>query len=304
MHKAIPKAQALIEALGYIQRFKAKRVVVKMGGSMMDDRDAQDKALTDVVFMASVGMHPIIVHGGGKEITAALESAGMESHFVHGRRYTDQRTLSIAEHVLCNQVNSRLVKTITGMGVHAVGLHTLSSCALYGQRMYLNDPDGRRIDIGLVGQITEVNAHLLAVLCDAGTIPVIAPIVLDAAGGKLNVNADDAVGHVAAAVDAEKLVVLSDTHGVCTDPSDPESLASTLDDGQIEELIDKGIITGGMLPKVQACLRALQGGVRKAHIIDGGLEHSLLLEIYTDKGVGTQIIHRSAQADRNNKPAK
>ncbi|MFA5863456.1 MAG: acetylglutamate kinase [Phycisphaerae bacterium] len=290
MEQAIHKAAGLIEALGYIQRFHEKIVVVKMGGSLMDDAKAIDTVLTDLVFMASVGILPIVVHGGGKEITEALTTAGLETRFVQGRRYTDQRTLSIAEHILCNQVNKRLVDTLNQQGAQAVGMHSLSSCVLLGERMFLDGEEGRRIDIGYVGKITQVNAYLLKVLCHAETIPVIAPIALDKGGNKLNVNADDVAGEVAAAVHAEKLVVLSDTHGIRLDPNDPNSLASELSESQIMDLIKSGVITGGMLPKVNACLRALEGGVKKTHIIDGRINHSLMLEIYTDKGVGTQII--------------
>lgn len=288
MDQAIPKAAALIEALGYIQRFRDKRVVVKIGGTLMDDRAAELRVLTDVVFMATVGMHPIIVHGGGKEITGALAEAGLETRFVEGRRYTDQRTLSIAEHVLCNQINSRLVETLRRLGAEAVGLHSLSSCVLSSERIFLEKGD-RRVDLGYVGRVTKVNAHLLKVLCDSRSVPVVAPIGLDQSGGKLNVNADDVAGELAAAIGAEKLVVLSDTHGVRLDADDPRSLASELSEKRIKELIVEGVIAGGMLPKVNACLTALAGGVGKAHIVDGRLEHSLLLEIYTDKGVGTQI---------------
>ncbi len=290
MDKAILKSAALIEALGYIQRFHEKIVVVKMGGSLMDDQHAIDTVLTDIVFMATVGIQPVVVHGGGKEITEALTAAGMETRFVQGRRYTDQRTLSIAEHILCSQVNRRLVDTLTHRGAQALGLHSLSSCVLFGERLFLDAEEGRRIDIGFVGKITQINSFLLKVLCAAETIPVIAPIAMDKAGNKLNVNADDVAGEVASALQAEKLVVLSDTHGIRLDPKDPESLAGELSEPQIMELVKKGVITGGMMPKVNACLRALEGGVKKAHIIDGRLEHSLLLEIYTDKGVGTQII--------------
>ena len=290
MEQAIVKAAGLIEALGYIQRFHDKIVVVKMGGSLMDDAKAIENVLTDVVFMATVGMQPIVVHGGGKEITEALTAAGLETRFVQGRRYTDQRTLSIAEHILCNRVNKRLVDRLNEQGAQSVGMHSLSSCVIYGERMFLEGEEGRRIDIGYVGKINQVNAYLLNVLCKAETIPVIAPIALDKGGNKLNVNADDVAGEVAAAVRAEKFVCLSDTHGIRLDPKDPESLASELSEGQITDLVKQGVITGGMLPKVNACLRALEGGVKKAHIIDGRIEHSLLLEIYTDRGVGTQIV--------------
>jgi acetylglutamate kinase len=290
LEQAILKAAGLIEALGYIQRFHEKIVVVKMGGSLMDDAKAIDNALTDIVFMATVGIQPIVVHGGGKEITEALTAAGLETRFVQGRRYTDQRTLSIAEHILCNRVNKRLVDVLSQQGAQAVGMHSLSSCVLSGERMFMEGEGGLRIDIGYVGKITQVNAYLLKVLCKAETIPVIAPIALDKGGNKLNVNADDVAGEVAAAVQAEKLVVLSDTHGIRLDPADPGSLASELSEGQIKDLVEKKVITGGMMPKVNACLRALEGGVKKTHVIDGRIEHSLLLEIYTDKGVGTQII--------------
>jgi acetylglutamate kinase len=292
LEQAIPKAAALIEALGYIQRFRDKRVVVKMGGALMDDREAELGVLTDIVFMATVGMQPILVHGGGKEITQALTEAGLETRFVEGRRYTDQRTLSIAEHVLCNQINGRLVQTLNRLGAEAVGLHSLSSCVLSGERIFLQKED-RRIDLGYVGRVTKVNGHLLKVLCDARSVPVIAPIAMDQSGGKLNVNADDVAGELAAAIGAEKLVVLSDTHGVRLKSDDPNSLASALNEAEIRDLISRGIIAGGMLPKVNACLRAIDGGVGKAHIIDGRLVHSLLLEIYTDKGVGTQITKNS-----------
>ncbi len=289
MKDAIPKANALIEALGYIQRFAGKIVVVKFGGSLMDDERAIETILTDLVFMATVGIRPVVIHGGGKEITEALSEAGIETRFVQGRRYTDQRTLSIAEHILCSKINRRLVDRLNGLGANAMGLHSLSSCVLFGQRMFLNSEDGRRIDVGYVGRVNKVNSYLLRVLCEAGTIPIIAPIALDQMGGKLNINADDAAGEVAASLKAEKLVVLSDTHGIRLTPDNPDSLASALTERQIKELIDKQVITAGMLPKVNACLRAIDAGVHKAHIIDGRLEHSLLLEIYTDKGVGTQI---------------
>jgi len=176
------------------------------------------------------------------------------------------------------------------LGCETMGLHSLSSCVLFAEPLRLAGENGRKIDVGLVGQVTEVNAHLLKALCEAGTIPVIAPIAKDKVGDKLNVNADTAAGKVAAAVAAEKLVVVSDTHGILTDMKDPNSCVSSLDEKQIKEMIEKGIITDAMFPKVEACLTAIEGGVKKAHIIDGRIEHSLLLEIYTDKGVGTQIV--------------
>jgi acetylglutamate kinase len=295
VEEAIAKAGALIEAMEYIRRFRGKIVVVKLGGSVLDEPCLQKKLLTDVAFMATVGIEPIIVHGGGKAITKAMNQAGLEPVWVQGRRYTDERTLTIAEHVLVHKTNTPICETLKQLGCDSMGLHSLSSCVLTGETLRLNGENGRKIDLGLVGQVVEVNAHLLKALCAAGTIPVIAPIAEDSTGGRLNVNADSAAGKVAAAVQAEKLVVVSDTHGVLTDMNDPNSWVSSLNETQIKEMIDAGIITDAMFPKVEACLIALDGGVKKAHIIDGRIEHSLLLEIYTDKGVGTQIIKNGKQ---------
>lgn len=290
METAIGKAATLVEALPYIQQYHGRVVVVKVGGSVMEQRQSERELLRDVVFMNYVGMQPIIVHGGGGEITAAMEEAGLEPRFVDGLRYTDQQTLSIAEEVLCGRVNGRLVAVLNELGVEAVGLHTLSSCVLFGERMYVEREGGQRVDIGQVGRITRVSERILRLLCDADTVPVIAPIACDATGAKLNVNADHAAGEVAAAVGAEKLVILSDTHGVRRDRDEPDSFVSTLSESQIQQWVREGRIEAGMLPKVQACLRALAAGVKKAHIIDGRIAHSLLLEIFTDKGVGTQIL--------------
>jgi acetylglutamate kinase len=289
MQEAIAKAGALIEAMEYIRKFRGKIVVVKLGGSILDDMAQQKNLLMDVAFMATVGIQPVIVHGGGKAITKAMKEAGLEPVWVQGRRYTDERTLAIVEHTLVRKTNAPIVETIRELGIPAMGLHSLSSCVLFGEQMRL-EMDGRRVDLGMVGKITEVNADLLRTLCQAGTIPVIAPLARDKAGGKLNVNADSAAGMVAAALKAEKLVVLSDTHGIRTNIDDPESRISSADKKQIEQMIETGIINEGMLPKVEACLIAIDGGVSKAHIIDGRIPHSLLLEIYTDLGIGTEIV--------------
>jgi acetylglutamate kinase len=289
MQQAIAKAGALIEAMEYIRKFRGKIVVVKLGGSILDDMAQQKNLLMDVAFMATVGIQPVIVHGGGKAITKAMKEAGLEPVWVQGRRYTDERTLAIVEHTLVRKTNAPIVETIRELGIPAMGLHSLSSCVLFGEQMRL-EMDGRRVDLGMVGKITEVNADLLRTLCQAGTIPVIAPLARDKAGGKLNVNADSAAGMVAAALKAEKLVVLSDTHGIRTNIDDPESRISSADKKQIEQMIETGIINEGMLPKVEACLIAIDGGVSKAHIIDGRIPHSLLLEIYTDLGIGTEIV--------------
>jgi len=288
MEEAIAKAKVLVEALGYIQRFVDKIVVIKIGGSVMEAEQAMTDLLTDVVFMNTVGMRPVIVHGGGKAINEAMEKRGLEVQFVQGRRYTDQRTLAVVEHVLCNEVNRRIVSLIQQMGSSAMGLHSLSSCVLFGEKLFLTQ-EGRKIDLGMVGKVTEVNSRLIELLCRAGTVPVIAPLARDRTGGKLNCNADTSAGEVAAALQAEKLVVVSDTHGIRSDPDDPDSRISVISRDEIRRKIDSGVISAGMLPKVEACLRALDAGVARAHIIDGRIAHSLLLEIYTEAGVGTLI---------------
>jgi len=290
MHEAINKAAGLVEALSYIQRFHDKVIVVKVGGSIMDDEQALSNILTDIVFMNYVGMQPILVHGGGKAINEAMKTAGLEPQMVMGRRYTDERTLAIAEHVLCNQINKFIVNFIQSQGCEAMGLHSLSSVVLFAEKTYLKGDDGRRIDLGLVGEVKSVNARLLQLLVQADSIPCIATIARDDAGGKLNINADTAAGAVAASMRAEKLIVVSDTHGIRSDPKDPETRVSHLTIPEIDGMVKSGVISAGMLPKVEACITALQGGVNKAHIIDGRIPHSLLLEIYTEAGIGTEIV--------------
>jgi acetylglutamate kinase len=287
---AIDKASALVEALSYIQRFHNKVVVVKVGGSIMDDESALANLLNDIVFMNYVGMQPILVHGGGKSINQAMETAGLHPQMVMGRRYTDERTLAIAEDVLCNQINAKIVNFIQAQGCEAMGLHSLSSVVLFAERTYLQGQDGRRIDLGLVGDVTNVNSRLLQLLVQADSIPCIATIARDNAGDRLNVNADTAAGAVAAAMKAEKLVVVSDTHGIRTNPADEKSLVRHLNVGQIDELVKSQAINSGMLPKVEACVTALKAGVNKTHIIDGRIPHALLLEIYTEAGIGTEIV--------------
>lgn len=290
MDDAIGKAGALIEALAYIQAFDEKIVVVKLGGSCMEDKAARRLMLTDVAFMSAVGIRPVLVHGGGPAINEAMKKAGLTPRFVRGMRYTDEATLAIAEEVLVNQINADIVAILGELGEYPLALHSRSSCAVHAERMWLEE-GGERHDIGLVGRTTWVNAPLIQALCASEVIPVIAPIALaaDGKGGRFNVNADVVAGDIAAALKAEKLVMLSDTHGIRRVPDDPSSLARTLTEKDIKDLIAAGVITKGMLPKVEACLTALAGGVKKAHIIDGGIPHSIMLEIYTDRGVGTEI---------------
>ncbi|BAM03631.1 acetylglutamate kinase [Phycisphaera mikurensis] len=289
MQEAISKAATLVEAHAYIREFRGKVVVVKVGGSIMDQPEALGNLLGDVSFMHAVGMRPVVVHGGGKAINAAMSDAGLDAQFVQGRRYTDERTLAIAEHVLINDINAAAVGHLKEAGTPAMGLHSLGSCVVFAKRLTLRGEQNRRIDIGMVGEVEWVNTELLRAVLDAGSIPVIAPIARDPAGGKLNINADSVAGHVAGALRAEKFVLVSDTHGIRTDP-DSEETASTLTRDATDGLIRDGVIDGGMLPKVEAALTALGGGCRKAHIVDGRIPHALLLEVYTEAGIGTEIV--------------
>ena len=291
MQQAINKAAALVEAHQYIQRFYNKAIVIKIGGSIMDDPEALRSLIVDVCFMDAVGMRPVLVHGGGKNITEAMEKAGLEAQFVQGRRYTDERTLAIAEHVLVSEINTPIVQQINALEHHGVGLHSLTSCVVFAKRLFLpaQDGSGRKIDIGQVGDVAWVNADLINALIAGEFIPVIAPIARDPAGGKLNVNADSVAGHVAAAIKAEKLVLVSDTHGIRTG-ADDSTLARSLTKAQIQDLVASKVIGSGMLPKVEAAFTALEAGVHKAHIIDGRIPHCVLLEVYTDEGIGTEIV--------------
>lgn len=291
MQEAIDKAAALVDAYQYIRRFRGRVVVVKIGGSIMDDSPTLRQLLLDICFMHTVGICPVLVHGGGGGITEAMRQAGLEAQFVRGRRYTDERTLAIVEHVLVNQINANIVETIGELGGQAMGLHSLSSCAVFASRLFLDDEQdtSRKVDLGFVGDVETVNAPLIRCLLAAGTVPVIAPVARDASGGKLNVNADSVAGHVAASLGAEKLVLVSDTHGIRMS-DDPDSYAPHLTRVQIEALVERSVITAGMLPKVEASLVALAGGVAKVHIVDGRIPHSLMLEVYTTNGIGTEIV--------------
>jgi len=291
MEEAIRKAAVLIEALPYLRAYRGKRIAIKLGGAAMVDPEMLDVFLQDVVFLQVAGTAPIIIHGGGPLISEEMSRRGLEPTFVKGRRVTDPQTLEIVRDVL-RRVNEDLVRGIRAHGGRAEGLHVDGQSALVGHRLKLTDEDGEPLDLGLVGDIHQVRNVLIEGLCNAGIVPVIAPLAEEEGSDQvLNVNADTAAGRVAAAVVPEKLVVVSDTHGVRTDPQDPESFASTLTEAEIQDLIDRGVIDRGMLPKVQACLEALDAGVPKAHIIDGRIPHSLLLEIFTDRGIGTQILH-------------
>ena len=292
MQQAIEKADVLIEALGWIRALRDQVTVIKVGGSVMEDEVALAHLLLDVVFMETVGMRPVIVHGGGAAISRAMEAAGLEPEFVQGRRVTDSVALSIVERVLTGEVNEKIANKIEELGGRAMPLNFKSSNVLFGQKLRLSDARGEQVDLGHVGEVTRVDRMVIENLSYAGTVPVIPSMCLsdEDETQKFNVNADTAARAVAEALGAEKLVLLSDVNGVCRDKLDPLSLISTLSPLEAGDLIDSGAIEAGMIPKVQACLETLDAGVAKAHIIDGRLRHSLLLEIYTNEGVGTQIL--------------
>ncbi|MCA9241988.1 MAG: acetylglutamate kinase [Planctomycetales bacterium] len=297
MQEAIEKADVLIEALGWIRRFRDKTTVIKLGGSVMEDPEALRHLLVDIVFMETVGMRPIVVHGGGAAISRAMAEAQIEPRFIQGRRYTDEATLKIVERVLAGDINEDLAARIEEYGGRAMPLNftgDTNNNVLYGERLTLAGDDGQPIDLGHVGHVSRVDRDIIDNLCYAGQVPVIPSMCRAADGEKLNVNADTAAMAVAQAVGAEKLIFLSDVNGVRRDKDDPDSLIHTLNAREAQELIASGVIEAGMIPKVQACLETLEKGVRKIHIIDGRLRHSLLLEIYTNRGVGTEIIGEPA----------
>ena len=290
LQEAIEKAEVLIEALGWIRRFRDKVTVIKLGGSLMQDDDALRHVLTDVVFMETVGMRPVIVHGGGAAISGEMEKVGIKPRFIQGRRYTDRQTLELVEQVLAYEVNEDIAQRIERYGGRSMNLNFRTTNVLFGEPVRLEGTDGAPVDLGFVGCVTRVDRTVLENLCYAGQVPVIPSMCLDTGDQqKLNVNADTAAEAVAKALGAEKLVFLSDVNGVRLDKDDPETLIHSLTPTKARELIDTGRIDSGMIPKVEACLDTIHNGVGKVHIIDGRLRHSLLLEIYTDRGVGTQI---------------
>jgi acetylglutamate kinase len=290
MEAAIQKAAVLIEALGWIRQLRDKITVIKLGGSVMEDAESLKNLLVDIVFMETVGMRPVVVHGGGAAISQAMAAANLEPRFVQGRRITDDDTLEIVERVLAYETNERIAAQIEQLGGRAVPLNFRTTNVLFGRRLSLCDDQGQPLDLGHVGEITKVDRATIENFCYADTVPVIPSMCLGDGEEKLNVNADTAARAVAEALGAEKLVFLSDVNGVRKDKDDADSLISSLTEQQARQLISNGAVNQGMIPKVEACLQTLDRGVHKVHIIDGRLRHSLLLEIYTNKGVGTEIV--------------
>ena len=284
MNKYLEKANVLIEALPYIQRFNRKIIVVKYGGSAMADEELKKKVIADVVLLKLVGFKPIIVHGGGKEISRWVQKVGMKPQFVNGLRVTDSETMELAEMVL-NKVNKELVCHVQELGVKGAGISGKDGGLLKVKKRYA---DGE--DIGFVGEITEVNPKILLDLIEKDFLPIVCPIGLDDEFNTYNINADDAACAIAKAVGAEKLAFLTDIEGVYRDKDDPSTLISEITVSEAKDLMSSGYIGGGMLPKLGNCIDAVENGVSRVHILDGRIPHFLLLEIFTNKGIGTAII--------------
>lgn len=284
MKEILQKVEVLIEALPYIQRFNRKIIVVKYGGSAMVDEELKKHVIQDVTLLKLVGFKPIIVHGGGKEISKWVGKVGMEPVFVNGLRKTDEATMEIAEMVL-NKVNKSLVTLVQELGVNAVGISGKDGGLLKVEKKYSNGED-----IGYVGEITEVKPQILYDLLEKDFLPIICPVGMDAEYNSYNINADDAACAIAKAVKAEKLAFLTDIEGVYKDPEDKDTLISELRVSEARELIGDGFIGGGMLPKLNNCIDAIENGVSRVHILDGRIAHCLLLEIFTNRGIGTAIL--------------
>ena len=287
------QVQTLVEALPYLSKFKNKTIVVKYGGNAMLNDELKNKVLQDIVFLQCAGMRPVVVHGGGPEITRMLMQAGKKSEFVSGLRVTDAESVGIAEMALVGKINTDLVARLNTLGGKAVGLNGKDATLIQAKKhladVYENG-EVNLVDIGYVGNVEKVNTELIEVLLDAGFIPVIAPTGVGAQGETYNINADSVAGEVAGALKAEKLLVLTDVRGIYSDYRDENSFLSTLTFEKAQELIIRGKIDGGMIPKVRACITALSGGAKKTHIIDGRAEHTILMEILSDKGVGTEVV--------------
>ncbi|MCG2829095.1 acetylglutamate kinase [Methanothermobacter sp. K4] len=285
----------LVEALPYIKKFHKKKIMIKYGGHAMIDEAAMDSTARDTVLLKYVGMEPVVVHGGGPEISRAMNKMGKEPRFIEGLRVTDEETMEIVKMVLVGKINTSIVSKICYHGGRAIGLSGKDSNLLLAKKRaphVVKDAETgekREIDLGLVGEIESVDPGIINMLTDNNYIPVISPIGVDRNANTLNLNADTVAGEVAAGIGAEKLIVLTDVPGILEDPSDPDTLIRKVSVDELSDLVKSGIVEGGMLPKTLTCIQAINDGVSSAHIIDGRVEHSLLLEIFTKKGIGTMI---------------
>lgn len=283
MQEEATRVRVLSEALPYIQQFSGRTVVVKYGGAAMKDSSLKDKVMRDIVFLSCVGLRPVVVHGGGPEINSWLDKLGIEPQFKDGLRVTDAATMDVVEMVLVGRVNKEIVSLINQAGGLAVGI-----CGKDGNLIKAR-PEGRQ-GIGFVGEVNSIDIKLLNSLVSSGYIPVVSSVAADETGQAYNINADTVAGELAAALGAEKLILLTDTAGILKDYKDPSTLLPKVDIQEARELMNSGVVSGGMIPKVSCCVRSLAQGVKAAHIIDGRIPHSLLLEIFTDAGIGSMLV--------------
>lgn len=283
MKEAIKKSEVLIEALPYIKKFFGKTVLIKYGGAAVDEKGIEKGILDDIMFMNYAGMKPIIVHGGGPLISRMMKKAGLEPKFVHGRRVTDSQTVHIIDKAL-NLINRKIVKALRDLGARAFGLSGKENNLIRVKKIR------SEVDLGYVGEVTSVDTTVVKRLVEDNIIPVIYPLGVGRDGHIYNVNADDVADEIAIALKAEKFVLLTNVNGIMKDKSDPSTLYDSITVSEVERLIRKGNIDSGMIPKARACVNAIKGGVKKAHILNAGIPHALLLEIFTDKGIGTEIV--------------
>jgi len=284
MVSVFEKAQIIVEALPYIKAFYGRTVVVKYGGSAMGDSELQNAVMQDLVLMKYVGMNPVVIHGGGPGITSMLNRLGIKTRFVKGLRVTDPEVMEVVEMVLVGKINKQIVAGINECGGKAIGLSGKDGSLI--QAVQMNGAE----DLGFVGEVAQINPCVLNPLVEAGYIPVIAPIGIGQDGMTYNINADHVASKIAVALGADKLILLTDVPGILTDPGDPSTLISSIRISEIPDLIDAGIISGGMIPKVECCIHALENGVARTHIVDGRVPHSILLEVLTDQGSGTMVV--------------
>ncbi len=287
IEKLIGKAGVLVEALPYIQKFYGKTVVVKYGGNAMINEDLKNRVMEDITLLKYIGIHPVVVHGGGPDISAALTKNGVQSEFINGLRVTDAQTMEIAQMVLIGKTNKEIVSLLGTKGGNGLGISGIDGNLLTCEKAY-TEVDGKKVDIGYVGNIVKVNSKMISHLTKEDYIPVIAPIGVDEEGNSYNINADTVAGAIAEALGAEKLILLTDTEGI-KESADSEEAIPRLSRQEIYDMIDDGKIVGGMIPKVKGCIQAIEAGVNSVHIIDGRVPHCLLLEIFTDHGIGTMI---------------
>jgi len=286
MNTLIYKANILVEALPYIQKLRGKTVVIKYGGNAMVDEDITKTIMQDITLLKYVGVNPVVVHGGGPKISETLDALNIKSEFYNGLRITNQDAIDVVQMVLAGSINKDIVAQINCLGGKAIGL-----CGKDGNLILAEKKKNiENVDLGYVGEIKKINSKMIELLAQDEYIPVIAPIGTDSKGQSYNINADTAAGEIAAALKAEKLIFLTDIDGIYLDPKDPDSLLSVISIPEIYELMDKGIISGGMIPKVLGCIKALQQGVNRTHILNGTIPHPILLEIFTDKGIGTMVV--------------